>query len=198
MDRHRASLLGLTVSLGLLSACGPELPIEYVIHDRFSDQSATIIQQQAEKWNQVTREWLGQTAFVYRGRFADNEFNPYEDLAADRDGPRRIYRGDHDRWLRQLAEIEGGNPDKPSLLGYNFTPAIVIWPETCLGFKPPNACLASTALHEMGHALGLTHHRSEKAEGIMTTYDTPDKPAAIMADDIRMLCVVHECIKDPP
>lgn len=206
-------LLFLAVSLTLLGGCMPvpELPKHYLIDSRFSDEEGDRILSAAEKWNAVSKEYLGvDRALVSDGRYEDPDGFHHDDLFDDK---HVVYLGIDDEMFAELQESYS-KPKNVDFTGHGpladvtlFVFAIKQAWETCQKSDTceDGSCLSwldyfeREATHEFGHHIGLYLHLMGDKKAIMGNgAECKGQSMDPTAADIRYLCEMRSCIKPPP
>lgn len=186
------SLIVLAISLVSAACAAPEL--EYPLHMRLADNAPTEaksgVREAAETWNSLSREKLGYDIIII-----DEE---YEHTSAKR----ALNNRQHDIFSTEMNEYE--KVMGQDWLGicvrqqrsHGFYVDVAFAPERKVyswsaGFT--DTAYYFIALHELGHALGLTHTSDPQSLMYGSSQEFSDIPLEITSDAERAFCEIHGC-----
>lgn len=185
----------MTFTLLLLTGgCGPLEPNNPLyVDDTFDSQEADSIMRAIETWNAVGQEYVGENLIDYKGRFHDQDgFDQNRNL---NDGISVLYRVSDQATYNKLTRYLDGH-----IGGMRIGEDMVLFVEILSldGEEVYQEAIQYTALHEMGHWLGLPDERSKFHKDCVMYWAHSEGQKFNLTPsqhDIDNLCQIYDCIK---
>jgi hypothetical protein len=172
----------------LAAGCLPAPPRELQIESRFSDEETELLLDAIDATNQELGDaLLGGPVVTYQGRYHDPDGFTFEDFDDDRH-VMYVFDPDSDayRWLVQVSDH--------GFFGYGTLADTLVVPLPSFGNN--HLLFRITAMHELGHFLGMVH--STDPATLMFPGDRDASVMGFTAADQRAFCLTYDCATPPP
>jgi hypothetical protein len=188
-----------------------DLPRRFQVDDSFSAEKQSMIVEMTAAWNEVGQEYLGLPAILlFNGPVKTDGFDYATDLT---DGNSVVYRiTDETEFAkyRNLGRARDRDDDPTGIMASTFDEDIVVFDAWMSTANPEfqDSRFRRFLAHEFGHFLGIPVELNEYEPAACLPDDVNSPvmcvasfngqfPTAIQPADIRLLCSVQDCQKQP-